>query len=76
MNDDDLAELAKGMAPIVRECVAQAITISPELAYQVANAVRLLQESPPLVARNPLPQKIIRVERDEHGNFVPVYGET
>jgi len=72
MTEEEIGALAKGVAPFVRECVAQAVAISPELAQQVASAVRLLHESPPITERNPT-AKIIRVERDNDGNFVPVY---
>ena len=82
MNDTEIDALAKGMVPFVRQCVAEAFgkaTIPPELAAQVANAVRLLHESPPLTQRSepsrPSP-KVARIERDEDGNFVPVYEET
>jgi hypothetical protein len=80
MNEQELNALAKGMVPFVRKCVIEAITslearhIPPELAAQVASAVRLLHESPPLEQRaQPRPPKITRVERDEQGNFLPVY---
>jgi hypothetical protein len=56
MDDNDITELAKGMVPFVRECVAEAVTrivLPPELAGQVASAVRLLHESPPLEQREP-----------------------
>jgi len=75
MTEEEIGALAKGVAPFVRECVAQAIAISPELAQQVASAVRLLHESLPIVERN-TPAKIIRVERDNDGNFVPVYNQS
>ena len=51
MDDNDITELAKGMVPFVRECVAEAFTktvLPPEIAEQVASAIRLLHESPPL----------------------------
>ena len=51
MDDNDITELAKGMVPFVRECVAEAfskIVLPPEHAEQVALAVRLLHESPPI----------------------------
>ena len=51
MDDNDIPELAKGMVPFVRECVAEAVTkiaLPPELAGQVASALRLLHESPQL----------------------------
>jgi len=50
MDDNDITELAKGMVPFVRECVAEAVTrivLPPDLAEQVALAVRLLHETPP-----------------------------
>ena len=56
MDDNDITELAKGMVPFVRECVAEAVTriaLPPELAEQVASAVRMLHESPPLEQREP-----------------------
>jgi hypothetical protein len=81
MDDNDITELAKGMVPFVRECVAEAFTKSmlpPELAGQVASAVRLLHESPPITAKEvpaPPAPKVTRIERDDDGNFVPVYDE-
>ena len=81
MDDDDIAELAKGMAPFVRECVAdeflRAALLPAELAEQVASAVRLLHEMPSLEQRAEAPRapKITRVERDADGNFVPIYDE-
>ena len=60
MDDNDTAELvtelAKGMVPFVRDCVAEAFTkivLPPELAGQVALALRLLHESPPLKQQDP-----------------------
>jgi hypothetical protein len=84
MHDEEIAALAKGMVPFVRECVDQAISkmaiVSPELAEQVASAVRLLHEAPPIAERSETSQRpslprVTRIERDEHGNFVPVYSE-
>ena len=49
-----------------------------ELAEQVARAVRLLHESPPVEQCKDLPQPTARVTmiaRDEDGNFVPVYDD-
>lgn len=51
MDNSDITELAKGMVPFVRECVAEAYSktmVPPDLAEQVAIAVRLLHESPPI----------------------------
>lgn len=53
--------------------------LPPELAGQVANAVRLLHESPPIEQRHDAPRapaRVTRIERDADGNFVPVYDET
>jgi len=116
MHHDEITALAKGVAPFVRECVADAlkavdarlgelearapvpgpagpqgeagargevgprgesadISLSPELAQQVANAVRLLHEAPPVTAPQKAPPRIARIKRDEQGNFVPVYDE-
>jgi hypothetical protein len=84
MQDEEITALAKGMAPFIREYVDQAICrmmlIPPELAEQVANAVRLLHEAPPIDERKEIPQRsslprLTRIERDANGNFVPVYGE-
>jgi hypothetical protein len=82
MNDDDITELAKGVAPFVRECVADAVSkaamVPPELAAQVASAVRMLHEAPALEQRDVprIPLRVARIERDEDGNFVPIYDET
>ena len=70
MNDEQIAALAKGMVPFVRQCVAEAFgkaTVPPELAAQVASAVRLLHESPSLKQRaapQPAPSPS-RVERED-----------
>lgn len=119
MNRSEIAALAEGMVPFVRECVSEAtapltariaelearpaekgaageqgpqgeagpsgppgpmgetnIMLPPEVAEQVASAVRLLHESPLLEGRaapQPSSPKVARIERDEQGNFVPVY---
>jgi hypothetical protein len=81
MDDNDITELAKGMVPFVRDCVAEAfaktVVLPPELAGEVASAVRLLHESPP-IQRSEVPRptpKVTRIERDDDGNFVPVYDD-
>ena len=77
MERNEIAALAEGMVPFVRECVSEAVKLPPELAVEVGRAVRLLHESPPLEQRaapQP-PPKVTRIERDENGNFVPVYDE-
>ena len=82
MDDSDITELAKGMVPFVRECVAEAYSktvLPPELAEQVARSVRMLHESPAIEPRSEPPPpspKVTRIERDADGNFVPVYDET
>jgi len=69
MNEDELAALAKS----VREYIAEKMMVSGELAIEVASAARLLHELPPLEER--AASRITRIERDEQGNFVPIYGE-
>jgi hypothetical protein len=71
MNDDQMiTAMAEVMVPFVRQCVAEAFgkaTVPPELAAQVASAVRLLHESPTLrqrAAPQPAPSPS-RVERDD-----------
>jgi len=61
------------MVPFVRECIAEATAVPPELAEQIASAVRMLHESPAIEREVPRPAKVTRIERDEDGNFVPVY---
>ena len=75
MDDNDITELAKGMVPFVRDCVAEATAVPPELAEQIASAVRLLHESPSIEREAPRPLKVTRIERDADGNFVPVYDD-
>jgi hypothetical protein len=62
--------------PVTRKCVAEATAVPPELAEQIASAVRMLHESP-AIERNeaPRPPKVTRIERDADGNFVPVYDD-
>ena len=82
MDDNDttelVTELAKGMVPFVRDYVAEAITkiaLPPELAEQVARAVRMLHESPPIeqLSEASPPSRVTRIERTDDGSFVPVY---
>ena len=47
MTDSEIAALAKGMVPFVRQCVSDAVKLPPQLAEQVASAIRLLHETPP-----------------------------
>jgi len=75
MDDNDITELAKGMVPFVRDCVAEATAVPPELAEQIASAVRMLHESPAIQREAPRPSKVTRIERDDDGNFVPVYDD-
>ena len=51
------------------------VMVPPELAEQVASAVRLLHESPAIAAPRPASAKVTRIERDADGNFVPVYDD-
>jgi hypothetical protein len=85
MDDETLEALAKGLAPFVRECVAdavfkvgldrEAVMLPPELAVEVASAARMLHELPPIVSRETPAARVTRIERDENGAFVPVYSE-
>lgn len=45
--------------------------LPPELAIEVARAARLLHEMPSLQDQT-IP-KVVRIERDDDGNLVPVY---
>jgi hypothetical protein len=84
MDDETITALAAGMAPFVRECVAdavfkigldrQVVMLPPELAVEVASATRLLNELPPIVSRE-TPARVTRIERDESGALVPIYDE-
>ena len=49
--------------------------LPPELAEQIASAVRMLHESPAIQREAPRPSKVTRIERDDDGNFVPVYDD-
>ena len=122
MDRNEIAALAKGMVPFVRELVTEAVapltarlaeiearpplpgpegpvgpkgdigpsgpagaqgppidtTLPTHLAEQVANAVRLLNESPPIptqtqAAAPRAAPRISRIERDAEGNLVPIY---
>jgi hypothetical protein len=82
MTDDEISALARGMAPYIRERVADTVCksmiVSPELAEQIASAVRLLHEQPEPMKRVETPislPKITSIKRDEQGNFVPAYDE-
>jgi hypothetical protein len=81
MDDETIRALAAGVAPFIHECVAAAIAkapvavLPPELAEQVASAARLLHELPPIERAVPSAGRVTRIERDEHGAFVPVYDE-
>jgi hypothetical protein len=122
MDERMITALAKGMAPFVRECVADAVApfvarlaeiearphekgdageqgpsgvagpdgppgpkgdpaefgsamLPPEFAAEVAAAARLLHELPSIAVRDGAP-RVTRIERDETGALVPVYGES
>jgi len=85
MDEETITALAAGMAPFVRECVAdavfkigldrQVVMLPPELAVEVASAARMLHELLPIVSRETPAARVTRIERDENGAFVPVYSE-
>ena len=45
--------------------------LPPDLAAEVARAVRTLHEAPPPVER--AVSRVVRIERDDAGNLTPVY---
>jgi hypothetical protein len=50
-----------------------------ELNKQIAAVARLLHEAPPIEAvakKLPPPPRLVKIERDEAGSFVPVYADT
>lgn len=53
--------------------------VPPDLAEQIKSAIHLLHESPPIVKRDdqsvPKWPRVSRIERDDDGNFVPIYAE-
>jgi len=83
MDQETIEALARGLMPVVRECVAdavfkigldrQAAMLPPELAVEVASAARLLHELPPIVSRETPAGRVTRIERDESGALVPIY---
>jgi hypothetical protein len=75
MDHAEIAALAEVMVRDVRECIAEATAVPPELAEQIASAVRMLHESPAIEREAPRPAKVTRIERDADGNFVPVYDQ-
>lgn len=84
MDDDEIAALAKGIVPVVRECVADTFArtvVPPALAEQIKTAIHLLHESPPIVqnappSSSPLPPpRPSRIERDDSGGYKLIYDE-
>jgi hypothetical protein len=81
MTDDELAAIAKGMLPRIRQCVNEAFAkpVPPELAAEISRAVRMLHEAPPIEEHKdtppPSPARVTRIERDDDGNFVPIYAD-
>jgi hypothetical protein len=75
MDSAEITALAEGLVPFVRECIAEtnpgAAMLPPDLAAEVARAVRALHEAPPPVERSA--SRVVRIERDDDGNLVPVY---
>jgi hypothetical protein len=79
MDEETIAALARGLMPVVRECVGEAVAkipaamLPPELSIEVAIAARLLHELPPIVSRETPAGRVTRIERDESGALVPIY---
>lgn len=60
------------------EADEKSMMVPPDIALQVARTVRLLHESPPIAQRSLPPPplaRVIRIDRDDEGSFVPVYAE-
>ena len=75
MDRTEIVVLAEETFTFVREYVAEVTAVPPELAEQIASAVRMLHESPAIEREAPRPAKVTRIERDADGNFVPVYDQ-
>jgi hypothetical protein len=81
MNENEVIALIRGLAPRIRDCVADAVAnipvvmLPPELATEVASAARMLHELPPIVSREIPAARVTRIERDENGALVPIYDE-
>jgi hypothetical protein len=80
MDEETITALARGLMPVVRECVGEAVAKIPavmlpsELAVEVASAARLLHELPPIVSREtPAAGRVTRIERDDNGALVLIY---
>ena len=84
MKDSEITALARGLVPYVREVVGEALAkaepadigkavVPPELAAEVAGAVRMLHETPEPAAEEKAAPRVTRIERDGDGNLVPIY---
>jgi len=49
-----------------------AAMLPPELAEQIASAVRTLHEAPQVTEAKAVP-RVSRIERDADGNLIPIY---
>lgn len=78
MDHTEITALAEGLVPFVRECITEfdpgAAMLPPDLSAEVARAVRLLHEAPPVDEVRAAP-RVVRVERDDDGNLVPIYDQ-
>jgi hypothetical protein len=68
-----LSPLAARLAEIEKREPEPAIVLPPDIADQVASAVRLLHELPPAATRSA--PRVTRIERDDTGALVPIYDE-
>lgn len=59
----------------IADAETRADIMPPELAAEVARAVRMLHEAPLSVDQSATSSRIIRIERDPDGNLLPVYAE-
>jgi len=74
MQRDDIVEFAKGVAPFVREVVAEATAIPPELMARIKSATELLQDPPPQPVEPP-PLDIAEPTRSVTGAVITRSGE-
>jgi hypothetical protein len=70
--DAELGVLAARIATLQNDTI-----LPPDLAAEVASAVRALHEAPQLIQANspPVQNRVVRIERDADGNLVPIYEE-
>src|SRR4029077_10475888 len=67
----------QGEAGVVETINPAVTTLPPELAAEVASAMRMLHETPLVeYSERSTPSRVVRIERDGDGNMVPFYAES